>query len=238
MNADGLKISERLIHVASQLSPGAKFIDIGSDHAYLPCYVCLRDQAAYGIAGEVNVGPYESAKKTVKKHGLEKRIDVRLANGLEAIRENNEVEELVIAGMGGALISTILETGKEKLTNINKIIAQPNIDARRVRKWFDSNGFQLTDEFILEEKGHIYEILVANRNDESPYDKDYKEKQLFLGPYLLKNKSKVFKEKWSQERVKLLEIIEQMKQADEPNLEKISQFNRELKWIEEELSNE
>lgn len=237
MNPESIKLSERLIHVANYLSTGTKFVDVGSDHAYLPCYVCLNDSTSSAIAGEVNVGPYESAKKTVEKYGLNERIDVRLANGLQAIEDTDEVEEIVIAGMGGALISTILENGKNKLTHVNRIIVQPNINARRVRVWLDEHGYHLTNESILEENGHFYEILVADRNATSPYTEANKSKQLFLGPYLLENKSEIFHEKWYHEKEKLKEVITQMKLAEKQDLAKMTQFKYELQWIKEELSN-
>lgn len=236
MNENSFKLSQRLVNVASYLPEGATFADIGSDHAYLPCYVCLKDQTAAAIAGEVNQGPFETAKKNVRKNGLEYRVEVRLGNGLEVLKHANEVKQIVIAGMGGALIAQILEEGKGKLTGVTRIIAQPNIDARQVREWLHQHGFQLSDEQIIDEKGHIYEILVADRQVESPYTDERFNKQLLFGPYLMKNKTEAFYQKWTLEKQKLMSVIHQMKQANELNVKKIEQFTNELKWIEEELT--
>ena len=238
MEQNSVKLSQRLIHVASFLPNGAKFADIGSDHAYLPCYVCLKDNTATAIAGEVNEGPYQSARKSVRKRGLEKRIDVRLGNGLEVLNEDDQVEQIVIAGMGGALIAQILEEGKGQLADVKRIIAQPNIDARQVRIWLNENGFHLSDEQIIDEKGHIYEILVADRNADSPYIHTLAQKQLLFGPFLLENKTEAFVQKWHQEKYKLNAVIEQMKQATLPNIGKINQFTEELTWIKEEIAND
>jgi len=235
MERNSMKLSQRLVHVADFLPKGANFADIGSDHAYLPCYICLRDETAKAIAGEVNQGPYESAKKNVRKYGLENRIDVRLGDGLEVL-QHEEVNQLVIAGMGGALIASILEKGKENLTNVKQIIVQPNIDARQVRLWLKNNHFILTDERILDEKGHIYEILVADRDSNSPYTAELTERQLLFGPYLLENKNDVFYKKWYDEEEKLSAVIKQVKQATDPDEEKIRQFTKELAWIKEELA--
>ncbi|AUJ26247.1 MULTISPECIES: tRNA (adenine(22)-N(1))-methyltransferase [Virgibacillus] len=230
------KISKRLKLVASFLSTGAKFADIGSDHAYLPCYVCQKDPTATAVAGEVNVGPFQRAIETVKAYGLEQQIDVRLGNGLEVF-EAEEVNQLVIAGMGGSLIHDILESGKTKLTSVEQIIAQPNVDARAVRKWMIHHGFTITDEDIIEENRHCYEIINAKRLD-TPDNKQLDEKDLLFGPILLRSKPPAFYKKWNEEARKLEYVLQQLKQAKQVDQKKYEQFTKEWRWMKEVLSNE
>ncbi|MBU5466417.1 class I SAM-dependent methyltransferase [Virgibacillus sp. MSJ-26] len=233
-----ITVPRRLKTLSFYLSQGAKFADIGSDHALLPIYTCLNDSKAIGIAGEVNKGPYERAKDNVKQYQLSHVIDVRLGNGL-AIIQPNEISELVIAGMGGPLITSILEEGKGKLASINKLILQPNIHARKVRYWLFQNNFQITEETILKENGHFYEIIVGEfKSDTSlknmPYERQ--EKDFIFGPILLQNKTSLFKQKWSEEKENIIKIINQMKKATVKDDSKIMQFEKELNWIEEVLS--
>ncbi|MCQ4503552.1 tRNA (adenine(22)-N(1))-methyltransferase TrmK, partial [Vibrio parahaemolyticus] len=117
------------------------------------------------VAGEVVKGPYESAKKQVQKNGLEKRIVVRLANGLDAIEPTDQINAITIAGMGGALIRDILEAGakQHRLTGKERLILQPNIGEQAVRKWLQDNHYQIIAEEILEENKKIYEIIVAEK---------------------------------------------------------------------------
>ncbi|MFC4022772.1 tRNA (adenine(22)-N(1))-methyltransferase [Oceanobacillus longus] len=235
---NNIKLSNRLLTAVSYLPNGANFADIGSDHAYLPCYVCLSDPTAKAIAGEVNKGPYESAKATIHKYHLDERVEVRLGDGLEVLQDN-EVNQIVIAGMGGSLIKTILENGKSKLSRVERIIAQPNVDARNVRRWFYENDYILTHEAILDENDHIYEVLVANKvSDSNPYSKEFMEKELLFGPFLLKKKSTVFKEKWTLEHQKLDRVIAQMRNASKPDYAKIELFEKELAWMEEVVKDE
>lgn len=232
-----INLSKRLKTVASFLPKGALFADIGSDHAYLPCYVCLADPKARAIAGEVNQGPYESARETVDLFGLKDQIDVCLGDGLQVI-ENRKVNQLTIAGMGGSLITSILDSGVDYLDSVTRIIVQPNIGAKNIRKWFLQNDFTITHELIVEENEHIYEILVADKGQKnSPYTDEMKEKQLFFGPLLLQEKSPSFYKKWRIQQDKVEQVIHQMTQATVVDNEKIDKFKKELQWITEVIDN-
>ncbi|UOR12288.1 tRNA (adenine(22)-N(1))-methyltransferase [Halobacillus amylolyticus] len=232
---NGTQLSLRLKKVAEYLPQAAYFADIGSDHAYLPCYVCLHDRHARAVAGEVNNGPYQSALKEVDTHQLNDQIDVRLGDGLDVLI-NNEVEQVVIAGMGGPLIRDILESGKDKLSSVSKIIVQPNIDARSIRRWFYDNQYQLVHEAILEENGHIYEVLAAEKGDpEHIYQQESFEKQLWLGPWLMKERSPVFRKKWKEEKSKKERIVHQIRCSKQPDEKKIQLFQKELVWLKEVL---
>lgn len=226
-----INLSARLENVASFIPKGAQFADIGSDHGYLPCYVCLGDESAQAVAGEVNEGPFQSAQQTVRRYGLSKRIDVRLGSGLNVLNDG-EVHLVVIAGMGGSLIKTILNEGKDHLNSVRRIIVQPNIGERHVRHWFYTHGYTIIDETMVEENGHIYEIIVGDRADQIV---NLTAKQLLFGPHLLKQKPELFYQKWHYEHVKRQRIIDQMSKAALPDYHKIETFKRELMWIEEVL---
>ncbi|WP_342714417.1 tRNA (adenine(22)-N(1))-methyltransferase TrmK [Gracilibacillus orientalis] len=237
LNSEGTRImlSKRLEQLADYLQEPIYFADIGSDHAYLPCYVCARHENATAIAGEVNQGPFERAKQTVREQGLGDRIEVRKGNGLEVIREEEEVNQITIAGMGGKLIRTILEEGKSKLSGVSRLILQPNIDGPIVRKWLIEHQYQIVAEDIISEDGYIYEIIVSDYRN-APIELSGRE-QLF-GPYLLKKKSNVFYEKWFNEKEKRMKLINQMNQATDLPIEKIKKLEIEMEWIEEVIGDD
>jgi len=231
-----LKLSQRLQKIASYISSGVYFADIGSDHGYLPCYVCLHDKEARAIAGEVNEGPMMRTDQSVQTYGLTDRVFVRLGDGLEVIQPNENVKEIVIAGMGGSLISEILENGKDKLIPVNRLILQPNNHAEIVRKLLSRLQYYLTDEIIFEENGHIYEILVADKHANDPYQKEMeREKQYLFGPLLIQEKSSIFIRKWEEERTKIKKVIAQMNLANHVDETKRMLYDKKLRWIEEVL---
>src|SRR5690625_643856 len=129
-----LKLSKRLKQLSIHLQKGTRFADIDSDHAYLPCYVCLHDRTSTAVAGVISEGPYKLAKQTVQQYGLNNQVEVRLGDGINILSETDRINEIVIAGMGGTTITNILNEGKDQLKNIQTLILQPNNKAYKVRK--------------------------------------------------------------------------------------------------------
>ena len=207
MNAQ--KLSKRLETVASFVPTGAVVADIGSDHAYLPCYLVHNGIVAKAIAGEVVKGPFESALKQVKLEGMEEQITVRLADGLKAVEKSDGVDTITIAGMGGPLIVSILEKDPEALNSVTRLILQPNIHARVIREWAMKNHWAVLDEMILKEDEKIYEILVLQRGEMV-----LSEQEILLGKLLMANKSEVFVEKWSKEIENWKRILTSIERAD------------------------
>jgi tRNA (adenine22-N1)-methyltransferase len=231
------KLSRRLETVASFIPENSKLADIGSDHAYLPCYTVLNGVVAFAIAGEVNEGPFQSAVEQVRKNDLGGSVIVRKGDGLEVISKA-EVDCITIAGMGGQLITSILENGKEKLDGVKRLILQPNVGAISIRKWLLDNEWELIDEAILEEDEKVYEILVAERGQPNrPYEKN-NDSQLLFGPFLLKNKNDAFYKKWMAEKNQWLQVINQLQAAvnDEEVDAKKKEVLRKIEMAEEVLS--
>ncbi|MFC7364819.1 MULTISPECIES: tRNA (adenine(22)-N(1))-methyltransferase [Bhargavaea] len=228
------KLSKRLQAVASRIGNDAVLADIGSDHAYLPAHLVLTDRIRRGIAGEVARGPFESAEATIRETGLEGKVIARLADGLEAIREEDGVDTVSIAGMGGPLIASILENGKERLSGVRRLVLQPNIHAGAIRSWAVANGWHIIEEDILEEDGKIYEVIVLERG-KAIYD----DLQLRFGPYLSERQPPAFRKKWEREAASLRKIIDRMQEAS-PSEErdiKEAKLKRSLYEILEVLGN-
>lgn len=220
-------ISKRLELVASFVSQGAILLDVGSDHAYLSIELVERGQIKSAIAGEVVEGPYQSAVKNVEAHGLKEKIQVRLANGLAAFEETDQVSVITIAGMGGRLIARILEEGLGKLANVERLILQPNNREDDLRIWLQDHGFQIVAESILEEAGKFYEILVVEAGQMKLSASDVR-----FGPFLSKEVSPVFVQKWQKEAEKLEFALGQI---PEKNLEERQVLVDKIQAIKEVL---
>ncbi|TKC19938.1 tRNA (adenine(22)-N(1))-methyltransferase [Robertmurraya kyonggiensis] len=235
MNID--KLSQRLQSVAGYIPEGSSIADIGSDHAYLPCHVVKKGRVPFAIAGEVVEGPFQSAKKQVESEELTNQIDVRKGDGL-AVLSPGEVDCITIAGMGGALIASILEQGLDKLEGVTRLILQPNLSAQSIRVWLIDHEWQLIAEEILEEDGKIYEILVAEKGEpHRPYNQEKIHSELLMGPFLSSKKTEPFVKKWKSEMKNWMRILSKLEQAadTEDNRQKKEELQNKLRMVEEVL---
>lgn len=206
------KRSKRLQAIANFIPDQSRVADIGGDHAFLLIQLAKEERLLRGIVGEVNRGPYENAKRNVQQMGVDHLIDVRLGDGLSVL-EQGEFDFLVLAGMGGSLIINILEQGKEKLEAIQGMVLQPNIHAKGVRAWLHKNHWRLSDETIVEEAGHLYEILVATPgSDPTLYQDEKLDKELLLeiGPLLWKQQHPLLAKKLTELHQHKKAVVEQL----------------------------
>lgn len=181
-------ISNRLKIVANQIKNSKTIADIGTDHAYVPIYLCLHNKIDNAIACDINKGPLEKAKENIKKYHLESRIDTLLGSGLEKI-EPNQVDALVIAGMGGKLIIDILSNKLETVRALKQMVIQPQLDVYQVRKYIHTIGFSIENEEMIIEDNKYYNIISAMPGSEC-YNNDIEYK---LGKLLIERKNPILK---------------------------------------------
>ena len=232
---DEKHLSKRLTTVASYVPAGARMADIGSDHAYLPAALALTKKISYAVAGEVVTGPYKNAVSEIKGHGLTDWVKPRLADGLDAVTPADRIDTVVIAGMGGTLIAEILERGKQHLAGVQRLVLQPNVGEDRLRRWLMVNRYQIMAEQIVGEDDHIYEVIVA---EPSVVPFCYSDYELMFGPHLLEEKGPVFVTKWQDYAKRQRAVINQIEQAQNVPVERITAMKKRLALVAEALGDD
>ncbi|HBE9435978.1 SAM-dependent methyltransferase [Clostridioides difficile] len=186
-----MKLTDRLLKIASLVSDGKKIADIGTDHGYIPVYLLKEGRVPFAVLADVNKGPLDNAHKEVIQNNLLDKVDLRLGSGIE-ILEIGEVEEVIIAGMGGILISELLEDKKEVAHNVEKLILQPMQAQEELRYYLLNNGYEILEEVLVREDFRIYEIIVAKYTGKNTIIED--EIYYEVGIKLLENKDSLFKD--------------------------------------------
>ncbi|MDP4448022.1 tRNA (adenine(22)-N(1))-methyltransferase TrmK [Staphylococcus hyicus] len=225
-----IPINRRLLKVSEYIK-GKKLADIGSDHAYLPIYALQNGLIQSAIAGEVIKGPFTAAKKSVAVNGLTSKIDVRLGDGLTILEEADCVDTVTICGMGGPLITRILENGLHHIPNFPRLVLQSNIQSEPIRRFLQQNGYKIIAETLIKERAHIYEIIVAERGEMHLSALDFK-----FGPFLQPDHGDLFKEKWQRELDALSDIKKQLN--PDKHAERYEDIIHQETVIKEVLNNE
>ena len=155
-----------------ELFPGARSVaDIGCDHGYTSILLAKTGKAEKIIAGYIGQAPLESAKKNILREGLTDRIECRLGDGLEPIKPF-EVETVLISGMGGPLMTEILEN---RIEEFSFAVLSPQSDFAKFRR-FIFDRMEIVKEEYLEEGGKFYRLFLA-RKKQSPESQEIEQEE-------------------------------------------------------------
>lgn len=170
-----IKLSKRLAACAGLVRHGKRLADIGCDHGYIPVYLCENGMIEYAIASDINEGPLSACRLLVKSTGLEDNIKCVLSDGLEKI-DKNEVDDILIAGMGGELIADILS--RCDYVRSKHLILNPMTHPELARKWLFDNGFAIQNDIVVADAGHHYSVMDAYYTGQTA---EYTELDAYLG---------------------------------------------------------
>lgn len=195
---DILDLSKRLYACARYTDGFNELADIGTDHAFLPIHCVQEGYVSKALAIDNKEGPFVIAYSNVLKRNLQDKITVIKGDGIEKI--TNDTDVVVIAGMGGKLISEILT--KHPTKNVKRFILQPNNDPDKIRSILKDINYLIVDELVMKENHKYYDIIVIEKG--SP---DYSSFEVNFGPINLKQKPFYFIERIDKEINKLKAIL-------------------------------
>jgi len=218
-------MTPRLMKISSLVDSGASVIDVGCDHGYVPIYLASEGIISKALATDVNEGPLLSANKNIHKYGFDDIVKTKLSNGLLNV-DCEEYDTIIIAGMGGVLISEILKANIRGKT----YILQPMTALDYLMEFLADNGFKVTEHLLVEEDNHIYNILKVTDGAEKLEDID-----LFLGKNIAKDElyfkyAKVLESKFKK-------IINGLKKSQNPSEEMITRYEKLCRKLEERVRN-
>lgn len=152
-------IDERLSLCASFVRSGTRLADIGTDHGYLPIRLALDGKIESAVAADVCIKPLKSAESNIEKYGV-KNIKTVLSDGLQNISPE-DAYDIVIAGMGGELIASIIENTPWICEDNRRLILQPMTRADSLRSFLCANGFKILYEKACICSKKVYSVIVS-----------------------------------------------------------------------------
>ncbi len=150
-------LSERLKLIASFVPQGVSVCDVGTDHAYLPAALYLSGKYKSVTATDIREKPLQNAKENIEKLGADK-VKLVLCDGLDGVSES-DAQAVIIAGMGGEVISGIIDRCAFKERSV--FILEPMRGADFLRSFLAENGFDVLKEQAVCENGKIYSVMLC-----------------------------------------------------------------------------
>lgn len=178
-----MKISKRLKSLAGLVTLDDKVADIGCDHALLDVYMIKNNITKKVLIADISENALENGIKNVVKYHLEDKITAKCGNGLDVITD--EIDTIIISGMGASTIIKILS--RNKLKQIKKLIIESNNDHFLLRRFLTNNGFYISHEAVIYDNGKYYINIMFQRGF-----KKYSKKELIYGPILMNSNKEYF----------------------------------------------
>ena len=196
--------------------------DVGCDHGYL-AIEALQKGVPFVQLIDNKEGPLNVAVSNLRKYDYDSKTKFTLSSGLLDL--DKKVTCVAILGMGGELISQILEDGKSKSKNVEKFILEANTKISFLRKYLFDNNYEIVSEKIVKENNKYYELILCKKTNVSIKYDDF---DLMFGPVLRKEKSPLFVEKWTK-------VLNDYKRIIEKSSLKPIKLLEECKMIEDVL---
>jgi tRNA (adenine22-N1)-methyltransferase len=236
LGGNRVKLKGRLKLIYDMIPQCDILCDIGTDHALIPAYALLNKRCRRAIATDIGKGPLVRAEQTLKAYNLQSMMDLRLGNGLEVI-SMDEADVIVIAGMGGVLITELLGDQLDKAKKAKRIILQPMYAQEVVRPFLWQNGFTVTDEALTREGRKLYQVLAVVYDEAASASCMKDPVYEFIGEGLINNRDPLL-EDWLCDRIKRQrKIVNGMRSAalPRPNLEQEEELLRDLESLQSKL---
>ena len=167
-------LDARLAAAAQYVRQGAFFADIGTDHAHLPIYLLETGRISHAVAADIAKGPLSKAEENARLHNLHDKITFRLTDGLCGLSDLS-ITDIAICGMGGELISNIIDAADFVRDGGVRLILQPMSKQDTLRRYLCGNGFSIVSERLAFAAGRVYSCICAEytgkneENDEWEY---------------------------------------------------------------------
>lgn len=158
-----MKLDKRMFAIYNEIPQNMNLADIGCDHGYICVEYAINNPNSIVIASDISKKSVNKARQTAEEHNL-KNFFVRVGDGLNTIADN-EVDVVLISGMGGQEIIHILQNCKQKF---KKYILSPQKNADKVRVFLAQNGIKPIKDYKVFSNNIFYDVIVAEVGEYLP----------------------------------------------------------------------
>ena len=153
-----LRLRPRLRQIADMIPNGARIVDVGTDHGYVPTWLLQQGIISTAIATDIHDEPLQHAWMTAVSCCLAEQISFRLCDGLDDV-DPDEVDTVIIAGMGGETIIDILSRAEDFFTDRHRLLLQPMSKQAELRLYLAKVGWHFDEERLVRDRGELYTLM-------------------------------------------------------------------------------
>ena len=151
-------IGTRLRACADRVPTCDTVADVGTDHGYLGICLLREGRCSRVLAADLREKPLASAKANAIRFGVADRMEFIQSDGLHNINPGG-FQVLVLAGMGGDLITRILQDAPWLRSPDYTLILQPQSAANDLRRWLGEIGYRIERERLIRDGGFLYSVM-------------------------------------------------------------------------------
>ncbi|MBR2614666.1 MAG: SAM-dependent methyltransferase [Clostridia bacterium] len=185
----------RLKEIFSNIEKANKFADVGCDHGIIAQMVVKESLANTVVITDISKDSLKKAEDLLAKEMLVGKVKSYFTDGLNGV--DNDVDECLIAGMGGKEIIKIL-TDRERAFRPNRLILQPMKNVENLRVFLVENGYKILKDYVFKDR-KFYDLIVAEKGEDS-----LTKKEIAFGRTNLLVKGDAFKERIALEMQKIM----------------------------------
>lgn len=149
---------ERLACAMEMLRGSHTVADIGCDHGRLSCALVQQDIAERCIAVDISAPSLKKAEQLAARVGVSDRVETRLGDGLLPVRPG-EADGVAILGVGGTLMTRMLEAVEIPLGGAKLCVLQPMRAVDDIRQWLFERNYPVLDDRVVFEGGRYYQVF-------------------------------------------------------------------------------
>lgn len=195
----------RIEGLASLVTKGAKVIDVGTDHAYLPVYLYTHDITHKVAGSDISSSVLKYSLQNLKKYHLDDKIPLYLSDGFLSIHDN--FDEAVISGMGTDTIINILSIASLP----QKLIICSHNNHYALRKFMQEKGYKIQKEIVIKDKKKYYDMIKYEKKEEHLSEYELlvgKHENLEYTNYLLNKYQKLYENSHNEKYLHFINVIE------------------------------
>jgi len=200
----------RLLALAEAVPWGSRVADIGTDHGALPLLLAQTGRAAFCLATEPSEKRLARVSRPAPGAPWAGRIAYRSGDGLDALRPEDRIDTVVIAGLGGRTIVRLLARPALDRLGPARLVLQPRTEEPLVRDWLSRSGWRLAGESVAVERGRMHVTLIAEPGDDADlyvHPGLERDDLLAAGPHLVRSRFPAVEAWWRAERSRLERIL-------------------------------